>query len=266
MKNGLHKDVESIFDGVEIPGRPEDAEHPDNAPAGPGSDAADLSSSLPSDVSDSSATIVEQTAPAPEVQESQAPPMPNVDQQQTDIEDKHDELPDHPLLSELNTIVEVPRRSIWDSLKERLFGSEQGAALKKRIIMTALMPILAIALMVILARNLKPSINKIADSVAAEAQSQLTAKAGVDWQVPDPYPTNLRDPMQFGSVSTERGSGVGSLIVKGVLYSSDKPAAIVSNKIVHVGDIISGATIVKINLNSVEFEKDGKKWTQKVRP
>jgi hypothetical protein len=55
-------------------------------------------------------------------------------------------------------------------------------------------------------------------------------------------------------------------IVKGILYSADNPAAIIGTQIVHAGDKISGATVVKINKGSVEFEMDGKKWEQNVEP
>ena len=66
-------------------------------------------------------------------------------------------------------------------------------------------------------------------------------------------------------------AGGGNLIVKGILYNEDNPSAIVNNQIVYEGDKISGATIIKINRGSVEFEVK-KRWliksqrfTKKVR-
>ena len=50
------------------------------------------------------------------------------------------------------------------------------------------------------------------------------------------------------------GGGSGNLVVKGILYNEDNPSAIVNNQIVYEGDKISGATIIKINKDSVEFE------------
>jgi hypothetical protein len=55
-------------------------------------------------------------------------------------------------------------------------------------------------------------------------------------------------------------------VVTGIIYSTDNPCAVVDNRIVSVGDVADGATIVKINPSSVEFEMDGKKWTQIVNP
>ncbi len=53
--------------------------------------------------------------------------------------------------------------------------------------------------------------------------------------------------------------------IKGILYSEENPSAIIGTEIVHEGATVSGATVVKINKDSVEFERDGKRWTQKVK-
>ena len=54
-------------------------------------------------------------------------------------------------------------------------------------------------------------------------------------------------------------------MVAGILYSADKPSTIIDRKIVHEGDTIHGVTVVKIYKDKVEFEKNGKKWEQKVQ-
>jgi len=59
-------------------------------------------------------------------------------------------------------------------------------------------------------------------------------------------------------------SNPGDLIVKGVVIS-DNPSAVIGNSIVHEGETIMGATVIRINQDSVEFEADGKKWTQQVQ-
>jgi hypothetical protein len=85
----------------------------------------------------------------------------------------------------------------------------------------------------------------------------------VDWQVPNPYPTTLRDPMQFSSVTSQ--TATGGLIVKGIVYSEDNPSAVIGGQIVHQGDKILDVAITKINENSVEFEANSKKWMQNVQ-
>lgn len=54
-------------------------------------------------------------------------------------------------------------------------------------------------------------------------------------------------------------------LVTGILYSADKPSAIVDRKIVHEGDTIHGVTVVKIFRDKVVFEKKGRGWDQKVQ-
>lgn len=46
----------------------------------------------------------------------------------------------------------------------------------------------------------------------------------------------------------------GSLRVKGILHDKDNSSALVNKRIVREGDEISGATVIKINRDSVEFE------------
>ncbi|MDD5065254.1 MAG: hypothetical protein PHQ35_10925 [Phycisphaerae bacterium] len=55
------------------------------------------------------------------------------------------------------------------------------------------------------------------------------------------------------------------ITVKGILYSADNPSALIGEKIVREGDIIDGVKVVKINKDSVEFERDGEKWTQRTK-
>jgi hypothetical protein len=54
-------------------------------------------------------------------------------------------------------------------------------------------------------------------------------------------------------------------LVTGIVYSADKPCAVVDRKIVHEGDVIYGATVVKIYRDSVKFSKKSKNWEQKVQ-
>ena len=51
-------------------------------------------------------------------------------------------------------------------------------------------------------------------------------------------------------------------VITGITYNENKSFAIIGTKIVGEGDTIDGVKIVKINKETVEFEKDGKRWTQ----
>ena len=75
---------------------------------------------------------------------------------------------------------------------------------------------------------------------------------------------------QSGTQNTEQNGEVnsenqGAIIIKDIVYSKDKPSAVIGSQIVYEGDTINGFTIVKINRDSIEFKKDGQKWQQNVR-
>jgi hypothetical protein len=50
----------------------------------------------------------------------------------------------------------------------------------------------------------------------------------------------------------------------GILYSEEKPCALINLELVYEGDVRNGIKIVKIDKNEVEFERNGERWTQKV--
>lgn len=50
--------------------------------------------------------------------------------------------------------------------------------------------------------------------------------------------------------------------ISGIIYSEDKPSAILGGRIVHEGDTQYGVKIIKIHKNKVVFEENGKRWVQ----
>lgn len=54
-------------------------------------------------------------------------------------------------------------------------------------------------------------------------------------------------------------------VIKGIVYGKKKQSVMIDEKIVNQGETIHGVKVVKIYRDSVEFEKDGKVWKQKVR-
>ncbi len=50
-------------------------------------------------------------------------------------------------------------------------------------------------------------------------------------------------------------------VVTGIVYSQDKPAAVVGSQIVHVGDKIGNTRVTAIAPDKVEFAKGKKKWS-----
>lgn len=54
-------------------------------------------------------------------------------------------------------------------------------------------------------------------------------------------------------------------LVSGIVFSDDRPAAVVGNQVLYEGDVKNGVTIVKITKEQVQFEKNGRLWTQEVQ-
>jgi thioredoxin 1 len=48
----------------------------------------------------------------------------------------------------------------------------------------------------------------------------------------------------------------------GILYTEDKPLALVGGHIAGEGDVVGGVKVLKIHKDNVEFERSGKRWVQ----
>jgi hypothetical protein len=137
--------------------------------------------------------------------------------------------------------------------------------------MVVMMPLLFIVLIFMLSRGgvFGTSAGRTEASTEDTAPGVVTAGANtkIDWEIPAPYPTTLRDPMRLVPVEIPQTeiSKTLKLIVKGILYSEDNPSAVIGNQIVHEGETIRGVSVIKISQDSVEFEMNGKRWTQKIR-
>jgi hypothetical protein len=161
---------------------------------------------------------------------------------------------------------QIPLQQIWQRISGKLFAAKPGVDANRQKVMVILIPVLFVVLIIVLIRVLSGPVPKatVAQNVSV-ANAAIALSDKVDWQIPKPYPANLRDPMQKGSGSSAPGAQDGELTVKGILYSQDKPSAVIGSQIVHEGEKVSGATVQKINKDSVEFELDGKKWIQQIQ-
>jgi hypothetical protein len=152
-----------------------------------------------------------------------------------------------------------------EKLKEKYLNSRQGEGGKRQVAMAALVPILAIVLIIILTQVLSgPSPKGNTTNFSPSSAAASTTNKELSWEVPEPYPLEIRDPMQFG-VSDSVKEQPSGLILRGIVYSEDSPSAIIGNQIIKEGETIYGAKVVKINRSSVEFNMDGKTWIQRVQ-
>jgi hypothetical protein len=92
----------------------------------------------------------------------------------------------------------------------------------------------------------------------------LSEKTQVKWEKPSLLPAMARDLMKYtsrpgGSDSNEQVS------IHGIVIGASKSSVIIEGSVLHEGDTANGANILKISQGVVEFEKEGKKWTQSVK-
>ncbi len=238
-KAGLHKEVSAIFNGVSLP-KNDGSQRPSATPA-PGPPAQ--KPPVPSHMTP--------TKPKPEQLPLQLPPKAAPAKQP-----KAD--------TAIKAAGQIPWRQTLEQIKNKLFATKSGVITTKQKMMVILAPVLFVVLIFVFIRAFSTPSRKITGPETSwPVKDVASSDSKVDWQVPQPYPTTLRDPMQFGSATSR--TGTGGLIVKGIVYSKNNPSAVIGDQIVHQGDKVLDVVIVKINENSVEFEANGKKWMQNVQ-
>jgi len=151
--------------------------------------------------------------------------------------------------------------------KEKPIGSKAAVRPKRQRTALILVVVLSIVLLLVLVRPFgatRRSINRsrVAGRTKVVTPIENNVDFNIDWPVPTVYPADLRDPMEMGSQQAK--TETLELVVRGISYSEDRRYAVIGTQTVQEGDEIFGATIVRINQSSVEFEKDGKRWTQEV--
>jgi len=180
-------------------------------------------------------------------------------------------------VSKKSPTVKISSQSFWQQIRNKLFKPKPGVSTAKQKAMVVMMPLLFIVLIFMLFRGGVFGTSAEHTEASAEDTAPGVGTAGantkIDWEIPEPYPTKLRDPMRLvpeetaqteKTEQTETGKTI-EIIVKSILYSEDNPSAVISGRIVHEGDKIRNASVIKISRDNVEFEMNGKRWTQKVQ-
>lgn len=173
-------------------------------------------------------------------------------------------------------VAETAGPGLWRQINDRLFTPKPGGNPTRQKAMVILVPILAIVMIFVFRQVLSTSPHKTQGATEDETLVAVGARSGheIDWQIPDPLPATLRDPIKLPDRSpanntepngTPAGPKTGLINVRDIIYSKDKPSAFMNGRIVYVGDKIGDTTIVQINRDNVEFEKDGKTWVQNIR-
>jgi len=86
-----------------------------------------------------------------------------------------------------------------------------------------------------------------------------------EWLKLGTYRVMIADFLESRAATDDGGQRPARLKVSGIALSNDRPSAVIGTTIVHEGDMVLGATVVRIGKAGVEFEVNGEAWTQKVQ-
>jgi hypothetical protein len=177
--------------------------------------------------------------------------------------------------------IEETSNGLLQQIKDKLFTPKPGVSPTKQKVMIIMVPILAIIMIFAFRQVLSKAPHKTKGAGTDDTPVVVAnANSGheIDWKIPEPITVMTRDPIKLpdesGTQNTEQNTeqnqtankpNQGVIIVRDIVYSHDRPSAVIGSKIVYVGDKVNDATIVKINRDSIEFEMDEKRWVQKVR-
>jgi hypothetical protein len=262
QKAGLGKKVSSIFDGVALPNIVRPAEQvPPQAPS------ANRSAETPGQPRSM------QTAPPmpPKTAAVAVPQAPRTISAQSPQSKTSGQTQPLRHSSSSSSIGAVSGNS-WQQSIYKIFFSGNGEADARNRKSLAAVGLFSVGLLVALMWSgvFSSSPAGAGNTNSTVATAAASNEGRIDWTPPEPYPANFRDPMQVGSVSSSKtngggsASGFGGFLVKSIVFSADNPTAVINGQIVKVGQTINGATVTKINKDSVEFTANGKSWKQQV--
>ncbi len=149
---------------------------------------------------------------------------------------------------------------------KRITSDKSGVSSRRQTTMVILVIALSVLLFFLLVKPFSQSSRNSARSapnISTLTQTSFganTESVVIDWSTPPEYPKKTRDPMLPVS-DQQLYSTTGTPIITGISSGEGEKLAIIkgTGKLVKEGDEIFGWKVLKINPNSVVFEKDGKK-------
>jgi len=261
-KAGLHKEVTSIFDGVPLGDKKPGSQRP--APSVPQQKQQGIPK--PAAVQRPSVPEIAQQTPK-STREYSAPTKP----QQAERPMSQTPQPEKPKVAP--TAANIATSTWYQKLGKitaKLVPASINTGNTRQKATLVLVPILFIVLIVVFIRVIAPPVRGTQPlNPQNPANVAVASGTNIEWEIPEPYPTTLRDPMKklkaVVTPTTTTPDTTGEFLVKGTIWDDENPLAIINGQILGVGEKIDGATIVEINKDNVVFEKDGKTWTQTVQ-
>jgi hypothetical protein len=250
-RTGLQSEIAGIFSGVPVPkkgGTRSQSDSPEKKPDSPASKPKD------------------HVVPKPVIPQPQVPVTP--------VPKKVDEpvpAAQKPKVIEIKApeqVVKKTPKKLARRRKEKTFAPKSGVSSSRQKASITLLLFFSTALVIVLTRQyLIPPGNPNPPKIPSGASSErsTSAEIKVAWPLPPVYSEDLRDPMILGKTPPPPPSP-RDVVVRGIVVSEDRKYAVIGTNYLQEGGIVPGTNIKvkKINPNSVEFEEDGKVWTQKV--
>lgn len=166
-------------------------------------------------------------------------------------------------------------RPVAPTVKERFtkaFGGGSSNPRQKKTAIFAGVLVVMFAVVLFISLGGVGSSSKTSKKETAAKETSVSDSKGTKtaaWKKPEPLGEKMRDPMKPAKLSVEAADAAaapsGELLVKGIVFSQNKPSALINNEIVGVGEVLNGISIVRIDKSEVEFECNGKRWTQPVQ-
>ncbi len=159
--------------------------------------------------------------------------------------------------------------------KSKLSKGKSNQADAKQKVMVALIPILFIVMIFMFRHVLSKPQQDAQGSVPGNETASAVKKStdnNIEWNIPEPLSikkntgagAEQNTANGTGQENTANDSENGVIYIHSILYSSDRPSVVIGNKIVYLNQEINGAVVVEIHKDYVVFEKDSKRWTQKI--
>jgi hypothetical protein len=257
-KPGLHKPIPSIFDGVPNPNEkdgdiPSSSEDSANSSPGQGSSRSDYShqskiNPAVKGVADdhlASKSATRFTASGPERKEKVF---------------KDSEI----------TAFQKSIGKFGKGIRSKLFASQKGISPARQAATFIIFTVLLVIAVIVVFNAFKTSSRTpaLSDNVgsanAAANNSQEQPK--INWQRPESYSLS-RDPMKRGYKGQYGKSGTGEVVIIGIVGNEEAgfTASLADGTMIKEGEEIFGFKVLNITIKSVEFEKDGRRWNQKIQ-
>jgi len=165
------------------------------------------------------------------------------------------------------SVVKVPRK-VQVTSKGKRAASKTGLKSRKRTIQVIVLIAFSVLLVFLLVNQFSKTSSDTGLGGSDVTIPQISPGADiesvvVDWEKPPAYPVDIRNPMILGKGPNAYISWVPDLT--GIVYTENQKNAIIGAYILEEGEEINGVKIVKINRDSVVFERDGQRWTQEVQ-